>query len=135
MQVGVRVRVIPQLEARGDPLPQQRDARGIRCAIAIQLDLVDEANRRHPVSRERIQQPLCQLLEVHEALIFGRYSGKIVDGDGQLAIDETWLRRTAASSTAISPWCEVRRIAKSMSYPIVQTCGRYQPTLIEPLTR
>ena len=49
MKIGMRIGVIPELDAGLDPLPQDSDSRGLQRRACEQLAFVDESDRGHTV--------------------------------------------------------------------------------------
>jgi hypothetical protein len=87
VQVGMRVRVVPELQARVQPLPEKRDV-----SVAGELGFVDESDGRDFCPSDGAQQVARHRLltrERHRVVA----DGEVVDGDRDFAGD---LARDAA---------------------------------------
>ena len=81
----MREGVVPELEAGVEPLGQERDALRVDLSPGAQLRLVDEADGRYLIARERREKIRRDAAGTREIVAEDGRGGKIVNGDRDLA--------------------------------------------------
>jgi hypothetical protein len=91
MKVEVRISVVPELEPGVQPPLQETESEGVDLAFLLELSLVDESDRGHPVFSERSKQILCD--PIHLLIVVPARLGdrEIIDGDRHPTRCRLWL--------------------------------------------
>jgi hypothetical protein len=88
IKIGVRIRVIPEVETSAHPSTEQSDARRVGSAVPVELSFVDEPDRWNTVRANFGDEPTRYLsLHVDPVRIQPSLHRQIVECDRDLAID------------------------------------------------